>query len=62
MPETVPAPSQTEASALPRVPQTPLSPVAQEIAPETEQNLASVQEVRHEVSTCTLLCHLLSFQ
>jgi hypothetical protein len=48
--ETTPAPSQTEASALPRA---PLSPVAQEIPPETEQNLAPVQEVRHEVRTCT---------
>jgi hypothetical protein len=38
---------------LPGVPQTPLSQVAQEIPPETEQNLASAQEVRHEVSTCT---------
>jgi hypothetical protein len=38
---------------LPRTPQTPLSPVAQETPPETEQNLAPAQEVRHEVSTCT---------
>jgi hypothetical protein len=38
---------------LPRAPQTPLSPVAQEIPPETEQNLALAQEVRHEVNTCT---------
>jgi hypothetical protein len=53
MPEIVPAPSQTEASALPRAPQAPLSPVAQEIPPETEQNLARVQEVRHEVRRCT---------
>jgi hypothetical protein len=51
--EILPVPSQTEASALPRVPQAPLSPVAQEIPPETEQNLALVQEVRHEVSRCT---------
>jgi hypothetical protein len=50
LPETVPAPFQTEASALPR---TPPSTVAQEVAPETEQNLAPVQEVRHEVNTCT---------
>jgi hypothetical protein len=50
LPETAPAPSQTEASAFPR---TPPSPVAQEIPPETEQNLAPVQEVRREVSTCT---------
>jgi hypothetical protein len=53
MPETAPAPFQTETSALPRAPQTPLSPVVQEIRPETEQNLAPVQEVRHEVSRCT---------
>jgi hypothetical protein len=53
MPEAAPVPSQTEASASPRVPQTPASPVVQEIPPETEQNLASAQEVRHEVSTCT---------
>jgi hypothetical protein len=50
LPETVPAPFQTEASALPRAPP---SPVAQEIALETEQNLAPVQEVRHEVNICT---------
>jgi hypothetical protein len=31
MPEIVPAPSQTEASASPRAPQAPFSPVAQEI-------------------------------
>jgi hypothetical protein len=31
----------------------PLSTVAQEIPPKTEQNLAPVQEVRHEVNTCT---------
>jgi hypothetical protein len=35
------------------LPRAPLSPVAQEIPPETEQNLTPVQEVRHEVSTCT---------
>jgi hypothetical protein len=50
LPETAPSLSQTEASALPRAPP---SPVVQEIAPETEQNLAPVQEVRHEVNTCT---------
>jgi hypothetical protein len=50
LPETVPAPFQTEASALPRAPP---SPVTQEIAPEAEQNLAPVQEVRHEVNACT---------
>jgi hypothetical protein len=50
LPETVLAPFQTETSALPR---TPPSPVAQEIALETEQNLAPVQEVGHEVNTCT---------
>jgi hypothetical protein len=38
---------------LPRTPQTPLSPGAQEIPPGTEQNLASAQKVRHEVSACT---------
>jgi hypothetical protein len=43
MPETAPAPFQTEASAFPRAPQTPLSLVAQEIPPETEQNLAPIQ-------------------
>jgi hypothetical protein len=53
MPEMVPAPSQTEASASPRAPQAPFSLVAQEIRPETEQNLAPVQEVRHQVSRCT---------
>jgi hypothetical protein len=37
---------------LPRAPQTPLSLVAQEIPPETEQNLDPAQEVRHEVSRC----------
>jgi hypothetical protein len=35
------------------LPRAPPSPVAQEIPLETEQNLAPVQEVRHEVSTCT---------
>jgi hypothetical protein len=48
--ETAPAPSHTEASALPRAPP---SPVAPETAPETEQNLVPVQEVRHEVNICT---------
>jgi hypothetical protein len=33
--------------------------VAQETPLEPEQNLASVQEIRHEVSTCTQLCYLL---
>jgi hypothetical protein len=50
LPETAPAPSHTEASALPRAPPLPVVP---EIAPETEQNLVSVQKVRHEVNTCT---------
>jgi hypothetical protein len=53
MPEIVPAPSQTEALASPRAPQAPLLPMAQEILLETEQNLAPIQEVRHEVSRCT---------
>jgi hypothetical protein len=38
---------------LPRAPQTPLSPVVQEMPPKTEQNLALAQELRHDVSTCT---------
>jgi hypothetical protein len=50
LPETVSAPSHTEASALPRAPPSPVDP---EIAPETEQNPVLVQEVRHEVNTCT---------
>jgi hypothetical protein len=50
LPETAPAPSHTEASALPRGPP---SPIASEITPETEQNLAPIQEVRHKVNTCT---------
>jgi hypothetical protein len=62
MPEIVPAPSQTEALASPRAPQAPLLPMAQEILLETEQNLAPIQEVRHEVSRCNLLCYLLYFQ
>jgi hypothetical protein len=49
LPEAV-SPSRTEASALPRVPP---SPVASEISLETEQNLVPVQEVRHEVIICT---------
>jgi hypothetical protein len=48
--ETAPALSHTEASALPRAPP---SPVAQEVTRETEQNLAPIQEVGHEVNTCT---------
>jgi hypothetical protein len=50
LPEIVSAPSHTEASALPRAPP---SPVAPEIAPETEQNSIPVQEVMHEVNTFT---------
>jgi hypothetical protein len=50
LPETVSAPSHTETSALPRAPP---SPVAPEIAPETEQNPIPVREVRHEVNICT---------
>jgi hypothetical protein len=34
------------------------SPVAPEIAPETEQNPVPLQEVRHEVNTCTESCYL----
>jgi hypothetical protein len=48
LPETVLAPSHTEASALPRA---PLSPV-------TEQNPFPVQEVRHEVNICTQFRYL----
>jgi hypothetical protein len=50
LPETVPAPSHTEASALPRAPS---SLVAPKVAPETEQNPVPVQEVRHKVNICT---------
>jgi hypothetical protein len=44
---------------LPRAPQTPLPPVAQEALPEPEQVSAPVQGIRHEVSACTQLCYLL---
>jgi hypothetical protein len=37
------------------------SPVAPEIAPETEQNPVLIQEVRHEVNTCSQLCYPLHF-
>jgi hypothetical protein len=37
LPETAPASPQVAASALPRAPQTPLPPVAQEIPLEPEQ-------------------------
>jgi hypothetical protein len=50
LPETAPAPSHIEASAFPRAPS---SPVAPEIAPETEQNPFPAQEVRHKVNICT---------
>jgi hypothetical protein len=50
LPEIVSAPSHPEASALPRAPPSPVPP---EITPETEQNPVPVQEVRHEVNTCT---------
>jgi hypothetical protein len=42
---------------LPRGPQTPLPPVAQEIPPEPEQVPAPVQGIRHEVSAYTQLCY-----
>jgi hypothetical protein len=48
LPETASAPSHTEASALPGISPSPVIPG---VAPE--QNLASVQEVRHEVNFCT---------
>jgi hypothetical protein len=55
--EVNPSPLQPEASELPKtapvLPRAPPSPVTQGIAPETEQNLAPVQEIRHEVNTCT---------
>jgi hypothetical protein len=54
-----PVTPQVEASALPRAPETPLPPVAQEIPPEPEQNLAPVQGIRHEASTCTQFYYLL---
>jgi hypothetical protein len=44
---------------LPRTSQTPLPPVAQEIPLEPEQVPPPVQGIRHEVSACTKLCHLL---
>jgi 2-iminoacetate synthase ThiH len=44
LPETAPAPSQTDASALLRALQTSLSPVAQEIPLETEQNLSQLRK------------------
>jgi hypothetical protein len=59
LPETVPASPQVEASALPRAPQTPLPPVAQETPPEPEQVPPLAQGIRHEASTCTQLCYLL---
>jgi hypothetical protein len=59
LPETAPASPQVEASALPRAPQTPLPPAAQEIPPEPEQVPAPVQGIRHEASACTQLCYLL---
>jgi hypothetical protein len=45
MPETAPAPSQTEASALPRAPQTPLSPVAQEIPLKLNKTLPQIRKL-----------------
>jgi hypothetical protein len=57
--ETAPASPQAEASALPKAPQTPLPPMAQEIPAEPEQFPAPVQGVRHEASACTQLCYLL---
>jgi hypothetical protein len=44
---------------LPKIPQTLLPLVAQEIPPEPEQVPASIQGTRHEVNTGTQLCHLL---
>jgi hypothetical protein len=44
---------------LPRAPQTLFPPAVQEILPEPEQVLASVQGIRHEVSAYTQFCYLL---
>jgi hypothetical protein len=60
LPGTAPASPQVEALASPRTPQTPLQLVTQEIPLEPEQTPAPTQETRHEVSTCTQLCYLLS--
>jgi hypothetical protein len=59
LPGNAPISPQVETSALPRAPQTPTPPIAQEIPPEPEQNLAPVQGIRHEASTCTQFCYLL---
>jgi hypothetical protein len=55
LPETVSAPSHTEASALPRAPP---SPVAPEIAPETEQNpgCRETLEIKSEISIISRKC------
>jgi hypothetical protein len=44
MPEIVPAPSQTEASALPRAPQAPLSLVAQKIPLKLNKTLPQLKK------------------
>jgi hypothetical protein len=58
LPETAPVSLEAESSTLPRAPQTPAPPVVQEIPSEFEQNLAPVQGIRHEVSTCAQFCCL----
>jgi hypothetical protein len=47
LPETASVPSHTEASALPGTSPSPVIPGA-----TPEQNLAPVQEIRHEVLVC----------
>jgi hypothetical protein len=45
---------------LPRTPQTPFQLTAQEIPFKPEQTSAPIQGTRHEVSSGTQLCYLLS--
>jgi hypothetical protein len=53
LPENIPASPQVGTSALPRA----IPPVAQEIPPEPEQDLAPIQGIRHEASICTQFCY-----
>jgi hypothetical protein len=57
LPGNAPVSLQVEASALPRAPQTPTPPVAQEIPPEPERDPAPVQGIRHEASACAQFCY-----
>jgi hypothetical protein len=61
LPGNAPVSCQVEASALPRAPQTPTPPIAQEIPPASEQNPAPVQGIQHEVSTHAQFCYPLLF-